>query len=121
LNEPPHFSHVLAAVAESDTFRLRLCRCFSRLASGGSGGLGVKSGSAFLFPVTARAKRDEVAQVKRRAALGDGLDVVNLEPSAARAAGGATAAVPTKYGPARALPFRRGANEHAGFTCGAAL
>lgn len=33
-----------------------------------------KAGGAFLFPVAAWAERDEVAQVERRSAFGDGLD-----------------------------------------------
>jgi hypothetical protein len=78
-------------------------------------------GPPFLLVVATRAERDEVSQVEGRAAVRDGLNVVNLKPLAARAAARAGVPVAAERGLARALPFRCGANEQAGFTCGAAL
>ena len=74
-----------------------------------------------MLVVAARAERDEVAKVEGGAAVRDGLDVVDLEPLAARAAAGTAVPVAAECGFARALPLRRGANEHSGFTRGAAL
>ena len=71
--------------------------------------------------VATSAERDEVAKVEGCAAGRDGLDVMNLEPLAAHATDGAAMPVAAERGCARALPFRCGADEHAGFACGAAL
>jgi hypothetical protein len=79
-----------------------------------------KRGASLLPVVAARAEGDEVAEVEGCAAGRDGLDVVHLEP-AGRAAAGAAVAVAAEGGCARALPFRCGADENAGFARGAAL
>ena len=66
--------------------------------------------------MTTRAKRDEASQVEGRSTVGNGLDVVNLEPAGSRAALGTAATIPGKHGRTGALPFRCGADEHSGFT-----
>jgi hypothetical protein len=71
--------------------------------------------------VAARAQRDEVAKVEGCTACRERLDVVDLEPLAARAATGAAVPVAAERGCACPLPFRCGADENAGFACGAAL
>jgi hypothetical protein len=68
--------------------------------------------------VATRAERDEVAKVEGCAAVRDGLNVVNLEPSA-RAATGAGVPVAAECGGACPLPSGGGADEHSGFAGGA--
>lgn len=75
---------------------------------------------SFLPVVTRAAECPEVARVERLAGLAERSDVVNLELFA-RAARGAAVPVPLEGGCTCALPFRRGADEHSGFACGAAL
>jgi hypothetical protein len=91
-----------------------------RLGAGVTAALSKNGGSPFQLVVAGRTKHDEVSQVEGFAAGRDGLDVVNLEPTA-RAATGAAVAVAAERGCACELPSRRGADEHTGFACGAAL